>query len=223
MVGGLFKARGWIPDGQEGEGTVSKWFRKAEMAAMFSFVDVGNYLGETDEVTSDQMGFFWLQWKAVPLPEVPPLVFSEAMRDVDLAVSVAQLHEAEQGAVWSSESYQRRAELVTALAGDLGLNNVRCEGHFAYVTGKRANYRVHLGAGVVHIEPGNYLCIVPERKDGKRCVGHDYFLPFADAEPMISEIISKIILLNNDDKISDESILRQIGAARHSGDRVETR
>ena len=82
------------------------------------------------------------------------------------------------------------------------------EGHFAYVQGKLARYRVHLGSAVIHIEPGNYLCIVPDRW-GKT---HDkLFLPFADEhDSKISEVISKILLLLADDRIKDESILRQI-------------
>ncbi len=70
--------------------------------------------------------------------------------------------------------------------------------------GKLARYRVHLGSAVIHIEPGNYLCIVPDRW-GKT---HDkLFLPFADEH---DSKISEILLLLADDRIKDESILRQI-------------
>jgi hypothetical protein len=65
------------------------------------------------------------------------------------------------------------------------------EGHFAYVQGKLARYRVH-------------LCILPDRW-GKT---HDkLFLPFADEH---DSKISEILLLLADDRIKDESILRQI-------------
>ncbi len=127
------------------------------------------------------------------------------MRDADLVVAVAQ-REGER--VLSKEAYESRAQLITALLDDLGLPNVRTEGHFAYVTGKLADYRVHLGSAVIHIDPGNYLCIVP----AKWGMTHEkLFLPFADEKDgKISEVISKILLLIADDKIKDESILRQI-------------
>ena len=110
----------------------------------------------------------------LPLVNVPPLIFSEVMRDADLVVSVAQ----REGEVrLSEETYQRRGDLVKVLLEDLGLSGVTTEGHFAYVQGKLSRYRVHLGSAAIHIEPGHYLCIVPERW-GKR---HDsLFLPFAD-------------------------------------------
>jgi hypothetical protein len=99
-------------------------------------------------------------------------------------------------------------ELVRALIQDLSLTGISLEEHFAYVQGKLAKYRVHMGSAVIHIEPGSYLCIVPEGwgKEHK-----DVFLPFSDAgDRKTSEVISKIFLLMNDDKIKDESILRQI-------------
>jgi hypothetical protein len=53
---------------------------------------------------------------------------------------------------------------------------VRVDGHYAYIDGKLAKYRVHLGSAVIHIEPGNYLCIVPDRWGKKH---ESLFLPFA--------------------------------------------
>jgi hypothetical protein len=97
---------------------------------------------------------------------------------------------------------------VTALVEDLRLPGVRIDGHFAHVQGKLSRYRVHLGSGAIHIEPGNYLCIVPDRWGRHR---ERLFLPFIDDEgSKIGEVISKILLLVNDDTIKDESILRQI-------------
>lgn len=131
------------------------------------------------------------------------------MRDVDLIAAVA--HTEENDKAWSHESYLRRAELVNALISDIGLKGVQCEGHFAYIQGKLARYRIHLGSAAIHIEPGNYLCIVPERKKEEK-----FFLPFADTDSKATEIISKIFLLANDSKIKDQSILGQISAASGS-------
>ena len=101
--------------------------------------------------------------------------------------------------------------MVGALLGDLGIVGVTTDGHFAYVQGKLARYRIHLGSAVIHIEPGNYLCIVPAGSERR----HDkLYLPFADeGDAKISEVMSKILLLLADDKITDETILRQIHAS----------
>jgi len=54
------------------------------------------------------------------------------------------------------------------------------------------------------------LCIVPDRWGETH---EQLFLPFAgENDRKLSEAISKILLLLRDDKIKDESILRQIRA-----------
>jgi hypothetical protein len=141
----------------------------------------------------------------LPLEDVPPLFFSEVMRDADLVTAVAQ---SEGGGQISAESYAARGAVVATLIEDLGLPGVRVDGHFAHVTGKRAKYRVHLGNAAIHIDPGNYLCIVPDRTLKQK---ETIYLPFAaEGDRKVSEVISKIMLLLNDDKITDPTILRQL-------------
>jgi hypothetical protein len=142
--------------------------------------------------------------KPLRLDTIPDIIFSEVMRDADLVVSVARVSDE---VLWSEESYQRRAELLEAILGEIGLPGVKCDGRFARIEGKLGRYRVHLGSAAVHIEPGNYLCIIPNR------VFRDppsLFLPFADVDLKTAEVISKIMLLSNDDKIKDKTILEQI-------------
>lgn len=137
----------------------------------------------------------------VPLDTVAPVVFSEVMRDLDLMVSVAGT----QGGAVRADS---RAQLLTALIGELGLDRVSVDGRSAVVRGSRATYRVHLTSGSIHLEPGGYLCIVP------KSFGHSshrqLFLPFADEDHMTSVILSKVLLLSEDEKITDRSILAQL-------------
>lgn len=133
---------------------------------------------------------------------MPPLLFSEVMRDADLLVSVA--HAADDYSS-SNETLQRRAELVGELIQGLGLRNVKCAGHFLYITGQRANYRIHLGSAAIHIEPGNYLCIVPVGSGVK-----EFYLPFADTDQKMAEVLSKMFLLLDDMNITDSLILEQI-------------
>lgn len=187
---------------------VYKPFPEAKLRAEIEFPDARHYLSGSEHIIIDQIKFT-REYEAVPLTSIPPLIFSEVMRDVDLIAAVA--HTEENDKAWSRESYLRRAELVNALISDIGLKGVQCEGHFAYIQGKLARYRIHLGSAAIHIEPGNYLCIVPERKKEEKL-----FLPFADTDSKATEIISKIFLLANDSKIKDQSILGQISAASGS-------
>jgi hypothetical protein len=196
-----------------------KAFPAAGLRACFEFADIGHFFSETDHITSDAVYFMPLgfprHWDQrgkdprVPLESVPPKIFSEVMRDADLVVSVAQLGES---GTLSGEAFERRGDIVRALVEDLGLPGVKVDGHFARVQGQLANYRVHLASGVIHIEPGNYLCIVPERGSAREKL----FLPFADEDAKMSEVVSKILLLLSDDKIKDETILRQIQASQNA-------
>ena len=216
VVTRLFQARGWQVQA-EGGALPMKLLPKFGLTAVFEFPDAGHYLAETDVITSDRIYFLphpvpQYRWELpeagrLAVADVPPLAFSEVMRDADLVVSVAQR---DGEARLSAEAYQRRGEVVEALLDDLALSGVTIEGHFAHVQGKLARYRVHLGTAAIHIEPGSYLCVVPARW-GRR--HQKLFLPFADADdPKLGEVISKILLLLNDNKIKDKSILSQIRA-----------
>jgi Domain of unknown function (DUF4132) len=140
----------------------------------------------------------------VGLTDVPPLALSEVMRDLDLAVSVAG-HTSGSSSEVSTVS---RAELLRALVADLGLPRVNVEGHYAMVRGSRTRYRVHLGSGSIHVDPGGYLCVVPA-SFGQQA-HRNLFLPFADADTMTSVILSKVLMLAEDEKITDPSILAQL-------------
>jgi hypothetical protein len=140
----------------------------------------------------------------VELSTVPPVALSEAMRDIDLVVSVAGLG----GGPLSTASATSRAELLAALIGELGLDRVTVTGHTATVRGSRATYRVHLGSGSIHVEPAGYLCVVPASFGQQR--HRRLFLPFADEDAMTSLVLSKVLLLAEDEKITDELILSQL-------------
>ncbi len=76
----------------------------------------------------------------------------------------------------------------------------------ALIKGARASYSVHLGSGVVHQEGGAMLSILPVHSQKRGRI----FLPFVDEDPKTAEIFSKIVLLAEDQKIKDPSILSQI-------------
>jgi hypothetical protein len=165
-------------------------------------------------------------WRTAPLTEVPAIVLSEAMRDVDLFVSVTSIaadpHWADRGDdryvdYWREAS---RAELTaTAQARRSALERIlprtkladRCEltDRYLVVRGQLSTYKIHLGSANILMEPGNtYLCIVPAR--GRP--GQPVFLPFEDDR--LTLILSKAFLLAEDTAITDPLIVAQLRARR---------
>jgi len=165
--------------------------------------DFHGYFGLGEVITGEVR--FLAGRAPVPLDRVPSAVFSEVMRDLDMVVSVAGTGEWRDG---SATMAQSRAQLLAALIADLGLDRVTVDGTCAVVRGTRATYRVHLTSGSIHVEPGGYLCVVPTSFGGS---AHGrLFLPFADEDRMTSVILSKVLLLNDDEHITDPTILAQL-------------
>ncbi|MFJ2478247.1 DUF4132 domain-containing protein [Streptomyces sp. NPDC087659] len=162
----------------------------------------------------------------LPLSEIPALVLSEVLRDVDLFVGVASVgndptwQDGGPGGrflgYWASYSFgeldasaETRRDLLTRLLPRLAIGG-QCtiEGRFLQVKGTRHTYRIHLRSGNVMISPEDrYLCIVPSPSDG--LTGLDPYLPF-DGDRTLSLILSKAMLLVRDDKITDPTILSQL-------------
>jgi hypothetical protein len=140
----------------------------------------------------------------VALADVPPRVFSEVMRDLDLVVSVAHASDVDPEA--SMSSIEQRAALVRETTGLLGLDNVRVDGQRVLVDGSIGRYAVHLGSAVVTQRPGGAICIVPVSGQQRGRV----FLPFADDDPRSAEVLSKVLLLASDESIRDPSIRAQL-------------
>ncbi|SEF89574.1 protein of unknown function [Actinacidiphila yanglinensis] len=210
----LLAARGWRVSPGEGQTFATR--RLGGCHAVLRFDELGHFLAEGPAVTGPTgfvdavggPGHRRTLGAAVPLAEVPALALSEAMRDVDLVVSVAAREPA--AASPSESAASARAALLAALVADLGLDRVTVDGRFARVRGTRADYRVHLGSGSVHVEPGGHLCIVPAGLT--REPHRDLFLPFADDDAPTSVILSKVLLLADDARLTDADILRQIAA-----------
>lgn len=86
------------------------------------------------------------------------------------------------------------------------LSNVTFTERHAIIKGKRAEYTVHLGSGVVHQKAGAEINVLPVHSQHRGRI----FLPFVDEDPKTAEIMSKIILFAEDTKIKDPFILDQI-------------
>ncbi|UOQ72554.1 DUF4132 domain-containing protein [Hymenobacter cellulosilyticus] len=197
-------------------------FWVSEVYADGEWNDTGIY----NYVSTDQVRFT-RGTEPVPLPEVPPLAFSEVMRDVDLFVGVASVGNDPQwrdnGGLaqfrnyWESYSFGDLSEVAKTrklalqrLVPRLKIGKVsEIKGNFLVVKGHRHVYKIHLGSGNILMEPNDqYLCIVPDRS-GKSAAAADVFLPF-EGDAVLSIILSKALLLMDDDKITDETILRQL-------------
>jgi hypothetical protein len=161
----------------------------------------------------------------VPLAEIPPLVFSEVMRDVDMFVGVASVGNdptwadgGPQGRYqeyWQSYSFgdlnasaKTRKEVLERLVPKLKFGS-RCAflEKFLVVKGSLRTYKIHLGSGNILMEPNDqYLCIVPRQSEAAE---GGVLLPF-EGDRTLSIILSKAFLLAEDEKIDDETITRQI-------------
>jgi len=182
--------------------------------------DSGIYL----YVGTDQVRFYNADEPApLALEAIPPLVFSEVLRDVDLFVGVCSVGNdptwQDQGDnrwrdAWThfafgelSASAETRRQVLEGLLPKLKIRD-QCElrGRFLHVRGSLRTYKIHLGSSNILMEPNDqYLCIVPERGGA----GQKLFLPFED-DATLALILSKAFLLAADGRISDPTILSQI-------------
>ncbi|HZM24910.1 MAG TPA: DUF5724 domain-containing protein, partial [Anaerolineales bacterium] len=198
----LFGGRGWVVDYNEG---VRRTFHELDISARVGFLfDLGTP-AEVEGSTLEAVLFTKRgEWKGLKLDEVPPRIFSEVMRDLDLVVSVA--HAGGVDPESSASSVEARSALIRETCVLLSLNNVELSEKHVIIDGKLSNYNVNLGSGVVHKQPGSALCIIPVHSQQRGRI----FLPFVDNDPKTAEIVSKVILLARDDQIKDPTILEQI-------------
>ena len=177
-------------------------------------------------VSTDQVRFTQETGELGRVAEIPPRLFSEVMRDVDLFVAVCSIGNdpnwADTGAgggyghYWHSyafgdlsESAKIRREVLESIVPKLKIaDRLSVDGRFLVVKGDIRTYRIHIGSGNIQMEPNNmYLCIVQgneARKGAQRIL-----LPF-EGDGMLSVILSKAALLAADTKIKDPTIVSQI-------------
>lgn len=198
----LLKGRGWTVDYEEGLQKV--FYRDNLIVRMYAMADWFSP-ADIEAPTLEEIQFFDRETgKPVELEAVPPVLFSETMRDIDLVVSVAHVGGVDPEA--SHSTVEMRTAIARELVSLLKLSNVSFVGAHAKIHGTLANYSVHLGSGVVHGEGIGMIAILPVHSQARGRI----FLPFADDDPKTAEIMSKIILLSEDKKIKDPAILSQI-------------
>ena len=194
--------RGWVNAPEEG---LRRTFHSEGLAVYVEFNEYFTTPAEVEGLTVENVRFTKRnEWKPLRLEEIPPRIFSEAMRDVDLMVSVA--HQGGIDPEASASTIEMREAILRETCRLLKIENIRYEGKHALIDGQLANYSVHLGSATVHQQPGGYLCIVPVHGQHRGRL----FLPFADDDPRTAECVSKVLLLAKDKEIKDLTVLEQI-------------
>lgn len=198
----LWNSRGWNT-----EDGVCRIFHDLSLIADVSFQYDCGTAAEIEGLTMDQVAFRRRdEVRPLRLTEIPGVVFSETMRDVDLVVSVAHRGQVDPEA--SASTVEMRIALARETSQILKLANVKFKGNHAIIDGYYGEYSLHMGSGGVQRLPGGALTILPVHAQHRGRL----FLPFADDDPRTAEIIAKVLLLARDEEIMDPMILDQLGA-----------
>jgi hypothetical protein len=227
----LMKERNWTtnflgPHDGGYDGHARREFADAALTAVFDHyaADTGQRYAEIELCSTDRVLFHRTGDRSrepVPLEDVPDLVLSEAMRDVDLFVGVTSIAldpswpdrgDGPHAEYWQAFSFSELTETAAVRRDALAriipklkiADRLELGDRFLRVRGRLHTYKVHVGSANILIEPDDrYLCIIP--KAGRSKV----MLPF-EGDQVLSVIVSKVLLLAADDKITDPTILQQL-------------
>lgn len=196
------KTRRWVADVEEGLQKV--YYKENIIASIYALADWFSP-ADIEAPTLEWVEFFDRKtYKPLRIEDVPSIIFSEVMRDVDLAVSVA--HAGGVDPETSHSTIEMRKAIIEFTLPLFKLENVRLEGTHAFISGERADYSIHLGSGVIHLQGGPMINVLPVHSQHRGKL----FLPFVDEDPKTAQIISEILLFAEDKKIKDPFILDQI-------------
>jgi hypothetical protein len=222
QFGALCKTREWMGYNQfhHDGGMPTKKLKNHNLSVEYWI----NHTNTEDYVATDQVCFLRNHVR-IDLNVIPPIIFSETMRDVDMFVAVCSVggdpawrdnggaHQYH--AYWESYSFGNlnetakvRKSILEKILPKLKIAKVaHIEDKFLVVKGTYRSYKIHLGSTNILMTPNDqYLCIVPDRSKPK---DEGVYLPF-EGDAGLSVIISKAFLLAADDKITDSTITRQI-------------
>ena len=196
------KGRRWVADYEDGLQKI--YYKENIVARIYALADWFSP-GDVEAPTLEWVEFSDRKtFKPIAIKDVPDCIFSEVMRDVDLAVSVAHVGGVDPET--SHSTMEMRKAIVEFNLPLFGLTNVSFVGNHAIIQGKRGEYTVHLGSGVVFKRGGAQIAVLPVHSQHRGKL----FLPFVDEDPKTAEIMSKIVLFAEDMKIKDPYILEQI-------------
>lgn len=201
---------------------IPAWNMTAEFWVEIDWEGEATEKGAFQLIFTDQVRFY-KDDEQLEMDEVPAIVFSEIMRDVDLFVGVTSIgndpgwqdNNTEHNDYWRNYSFSelsasakvRKTALEKLIPRLKIASKCHFEDRFLMVKGSRRTYKIHLGSGNILMEPNDqYLCIVPNRKAEKL---DSVFLPF-EGDQLLSIIVSKALLLAADHQIKDPVILEQL-------------
>ena len=199
---GALKNRRWIADYEDGLQKI--YYADNIIAELYAVAD---WFSPSDIEAPTLEGVVFIDrktYKQLKISEIPDIIYSEVMRDVDLAVSVA--HAGGVDPETSHSTIEMRRVIIEFNLSLFGINNVTLDKNHAIIDGKLGKYTVHLGSGVIHKMGGSAVNVIAV-SSGKKS---KLFLPFIDEDPKTAEIMTKIITFAQDDKIKDPFIMQQL-------------
>ena len=199
---GCLRGRRWVADYEEGLQKI--YYKENIIARIYAIADWFSP-SETEAPTLEWVEFSDRKtFQALTIEKVPDLIYSEVMRDVDLAVSTAYVGGVDPQA--SHSTVEMRRVIVEENLRLFRIKNVRLQGTHAVINGTLGQYTVHLGSGVIHQVGNAMLHVLPVHSQHRGKI----FLPFLDEDPKTTEILTKILMFADDAKIKDPSVIRQI-------------
>ena len=199
---GALKNRRWIADYEDG---LQKVYYKDDIIA--GIYAVADWFSPSDIEAPTLEGVFFVNrrtYEPIKLKDIPDIVYSEVMRDVDLAVSVA--HAGGVDPETSHSTVEMRKVILEFNLKLFGVSNVTLDKNHAIIQGKHGRYSIHLGSGVIHKFGGHQINVLAVQSGKKSKL----FLPFIDEDPKTAEIMTKVLTFAQDDKIKDPYIMHQI-------------
>jgi hypothetical protein len=193
----LLGGRGW-----KVEGAISRSFHEAGVTAWLTFR--GNRAPAQSETATLEGVYFTRRAEGRPLGlgEVPTRLYSEVVRDLDLAVSATHVGGRPEA---SAATVEMRAALVRETCSHLRIDNFRIQGGGqVLLTGRLGRYTVQLGSGLVQRQPGGAPAVVPVSAEDRARV----WLPFAEDDPPTVAVLATVVLLARDHEIRDPEILK---------------
>lgn len=155
------------------------------------------------------VGFTRLEFRdgdgTVPAAGVPPVVFSEAMRDLDLAAWAGRRSVGD----YATGRARARGELLTAVLAGAAADRITRDGDTVVVDGSRAVYRVHLGTDAVTVGERRPPCDLPWSFG--ETPHPALFRTVDDRDHATMRLLTRVLLLAEDEKITDGSTLEKLG------------
>lgn len=195
-------SRGWVADYESGLQKI--YYKENIVAVLYALADWFSP-ADIEAPTLEAVAFYDRKtFQSVRIKDIPERIYSEVMRDADLAVSTAYVGGVDPEA--SHSTVEMRRAMIQGNLELFRVENVRLQGNHALIDGKLGQYTIHLGSGVVHQAGNAMLQVLPVHAQHRGKI----FLPFVDEDPKTAEILSKILMFAEDQKIKDPAVIRQI-------------